>query len=760
MKNVNEINGINDKGGVMVVNPKLGQLETKKSEEDNKTPKAKADSTLLNPMIFKGHNHAVKCIAVNAVGRVVSSGEWDSVLKLWDLHTAKCISELKGHTAHINSIVASTNANSNLALSGSDDKTLRVWNTDTGECVQKLEGHSSAVKCVALSGNSEFAISGSADETLRLWHLQTGQCTKILKGHSGDIRSVDLNIDGRFALSGGDDKILRLWDLEKGICIQELKGFKGRINVVALLGGGEFALTTATDYDPLRFWNLKAGQSLREIVHGMGIYNMAVFGDLAITVSGFKDTIQLIDFREGGRGCGLGTTFGYRSGKNWVQSISSQPSSISLYVHQSQLYMLVGLQNGTIDFRHICRMREPLPRNVKLLPTKQVENKSIRERELEARLQELNQMLDKKQSQQILQEEKLQEEKLQSEKLMIVLDPINDKDITYVKEIGKGKYGKVFQVKWSYSDAAVKTLFLDDPSDEDMRSFEDECRLMAKLRCPNVVQFYGYCIKPQYAIVMEFMSMGSLYQVLHSKQPLDWNIRMRIVNDIACGLAFLHKKKILHGDIKSLNVLLNENFQAKLTDFGFSKIKKTSCKSTKNVTGTLQWMAPELSNTDEGCNFASDIYSLGITFWEISTRKIPFQEVIKPELIPLRVNSGLRETIPPDCPQKLSTLIVACWDSDPKKRPTADSVAGYLISKEENFAEFLPAFKAEKKVAGSLKSNNKPNIIFRIQKDAGNINIRSNDAGSKNKVIQEDRSKNQSEDYLSDLESNGKQSLV
>jgi serine/threonine protein kinase len=91
---------------------------------------------------------------------------------------------------------------------------------------------------------------------------------------------------------------------------------------------------------------------------------------------------------------------------------------------------------------------------------------------------------------------------------------------------------------------------------------------------------------------MEYMSGGSLFNALHSKQEINWPTRYRITADIAKGLAFLHESKILHRDLKSFNVLLSEDWHAKLTDFGLSKIKtETASTSTVGSKGTcVGWL--------------------------------------------------------------------------------------------------------------------------------------------------------------------------
>jgi len=167
---------------------------------------------------------------------------------------------------------------------------------------------------------------------------------------------------------------------------------------------------------------------------------------------------------------------------------------------------------------------------------------------------------------------------------------------------------------------------------------------------------------------------------------------------MASGLAFLHQEHIVHRDIKSLNVLLDQSYRAKLTDFGLSKVKtetksqSMATQTSKDAVGTIAWMAPELFERRAIYTQKSDIYSLGITFWELASRKIPFADASNPSLIPSWVSKGDREEIPKDCPQKLASLIAACWEGSPDKRPDADNVVTYLKSDVNDFAQFLPVF--------------------------------------------------------------------
>lgn len=267
---------------------------------------------------------------------------------------------------------------------------------------------------------------------------------------------------------------------------------------------------------------------------------------------------------------------------------------------------------------------------------------------------------------------------------------IDYKELSLGKKLGQGGFGVVYQGTYRHSDVAVKQLLEQNISKEAASEFAAEAVVMAKLRHENIVQFLGYCVSPQYCIVMEYMPQGSLFSVLHSEQPLDWPERFRIAVDIAKGIAVLHCEHILHRDIKSLNVLLDAHRKAKLTDFGLSKVKtETQSKTKGGLVGTFAWMAPELSDEEGQYSSACDIYSLGITFWELATSKTPFAHIDgkRQMMIPIWAKQGKREPIPQDCPKPLADLIQACWATEPSTRPTAEQI---VVRLKAVTGEFVP----------------------------------------------------------------------
>lgn len=211
----------------------------------------------------------------------------------------------------------------------------------------------------------------------------------------------------------------------------------------------------------------------------------------------------------------------------------------------------------------------------------------------------------------------------------------------------------------------------------------DEAILMIQLRSPFLVKIYGIC---ESKLVMELMPLGSLYKMIESKvllQPI--HIRIQIMIDVIKGLEYLHNKSIIHGDIKSLNILLAEeggSIIAKISDFGLSKIYTNVLNNTVPIESnglSLKWAAPELLQEIQIVTPAVDIYAYGTVLWELITFKKPYEGLSYGAII-RKVISGEREEIPFNTSPIIENLIQGCWSEYPESRPKPDGIHQELIT--------------------------------------------------------------------------------
>lgn len=248
-------------------------------------------------------------------------------------------------------------------------------------------------------------------------------------------------------------------------------------------------------------------------------------------------------------------------------------------------------------------------------------------------------------------------------------------DILFYENCGGGSFGSVYRARWISQDkeVAVKKLL----------KIENEAEILSVLSHRNIIQFYGAIVEaPNYGIVTEYASGGSLYDYLSSdeSEEMDMGQIMTWAAEIARGMHYLHSEapvKVIHRDLKSRNVVLTADKVLKICDFGASKFLTHT--THMSLVGTFPWMAPEVIQSlpvSETC----DTFSYGVVLWEMLTREIPFKGLEGLQVAWLVVEKNERLTIPSGCPVSFAELMRKCWATDPKERPVFKQILSTLES--------------------------------------------------------------------------------
>jgi len=177
---------------------------------------------------------------------------------------------------------------------------------------------------------------------------------------------------------------------------------------------------------------------------------------------------------------------------------------------------------------------------------------------------------------------------------------------------------------------------------------------------------------------MEYSHKGSLHELLHEKHSLEltWPIRLRLAEDTALGINWLHKQRpqIIHRDLKTANILVNRNLVGKLCDFGISQVFEGLDKN-KGFFGSPIYSAPECL-LQRPYDAKVDCFSYSYVLWELVTGKIPYEGLFQTfnQLVEAIVLRGYRASIPPSCPKLLSDLILRCWSPMAQDRPSFQEI--------------------------------------------------------------------------------------
>ncbi|KAG8790414.1 hypothetical protein FRC12_011929 [Ceratobasidium sp. 428] len=201
----------------------------------------------------------------------------------------------------------------------------------------------------------------------------------------------------------------------------------------------------------------------------------------------------------------------------------------------------------------------------------------------------------------------------------------------------------------------------------------------SKCRHPNVVELLGLAeFRGQIAMVSPWMASGGIDQLNRSNRTID---RCRLCFQIAQGLAYLHETGVVHGDLKGANVLLSDNEDAQIADFGNAVLASNTLAFTESATRfglSLRWAAPELLEGKASYNRQADIYSLGM---EVISRQMPYADLrseagVMRAILQQQYPKRPEDRIPMFSKQgdNLWSLLEACWSWDPNGRPEAPSI--------------------------------------------------------------------------------------
>ncbi|CAB5192181.1 unnamed protein product [Rhizophagus irregularis] len=250
--------------------------------------------------------------------------------------------------------------------------------------------------------------------------------------------------------------------------------------------------------------------------------------------------------------------------------------------------------------------------------------------------------------------------------------------ITDLKKIAEGGFSIIYKATWEGTDVAVKKLH---DSQNISKYFLNELRSLYQCNDGNewIIGCYGVTQDPitkEYMLILNYAEGGNLHDYLQKNFiNITWNNKLFILRGISIGLESIHNDDFIHRDFHSGNMLLSTYW--KVGDLGLSQPANNTL-SNNEIYGVIPYIAPEIF---KGAAFSkeSDVYSLGMIMWELTTGCKPFANVEHDHYLIFKILDGERPKITEDTPECYADLMKKCWDSNPSKRPTIDEILWFLL---------------------------------------------------------------------------------
>lgn len=245
-----------------------------------------------------------------------------------------------------------------------------------------------------------------------------------------------------------------------------------------------------------------------------------------------------------------------------------------------------------------------------------------------------------------------------------------------IKKIAIGGMATVYKARQASVNrfVAIKVLPTQFAGDRNfVKRFRHEAQAIAALEHVHILPLHDFGTEDGYTyMVMRYITGGTLANYMG--KPISYERIVKIISDIAGALDYAHQRGVIHRDVKPSNILIDEQGEALLTDFGIAKIAKganaTRLTKTGLVLGTPEYIAPEQAENEE-IDGRSDIYSLGVVMYELLTGRPPYQAHTPLAIVMMHVNDTLPpapRSINPDIPEALESIAMKAMAKDPKKR--------------------------------------------------------------------------------------------
>lgn len=246
--------------------------------------------------------------------------------------------------------------------------------------------------------------------------------------------------------------------------------------------------------------------------------------------------------------------------------------------------------------------------------------------------------------------------------------------------LGRGAFGSVYRGQCRGKKVAIKVPIEQDMDEDELETFRNEVSIMRKTFHPNICLFLGACIQEGNIKLVSELMQGDVEELLASKEgrlkPMHEKVRM--AKDAALGINWLHGiVHIIHRDLKPANLLLDVNGVVKVTDFGFSTLKRGNQQvrdTDGEAKGTALYMAPEVM-LQKDITFKIDVYAFGLMMWEFATCQELFPEFEDyDEFYDAIVEEDVRPPVKGIEPRSYAHLMQRCWARNPDDRPTMKEV--------------------------------------------------------------------------------------